>query len=487
MTSPPASSAEFLANIFRTEDPHKFQGSTVEHAKVKPFEVKEVEDAARAMARGKSKDKGGITLEMILHGGRPAFEALTRIFNDMLVKGFEDTNWHITFFNLLPKSGDLLQPGNWRPIAILPVCYKIFAKVLYFRLRYILQAQQGDEQMGFQPGRRCDDALFVLETVVQKAVDKHMPLWMISLDLQKAFDRVEWRPLSEALLCQGVPAEYCSLIAALYSNQLGVLNADGTFNITRGVRQGDVLSPLLFNAALVQRMPRWKEGLSFHGIKVSDPIGAERLTNVRFADDLVIYANSLPELTEMVELLVDELRHAGLALNASKSKIFTLDEASWSAAAPTFVDIAGGMVEIMQGMSSHKYLGIHLPGHLVHRGNVTLNHRLKCAWSKFHMFRACLVNKHVDIVLRLRLLESVVTPCALYGLTTAPLTAAAFEKLAVAQRKMLRLMIGYVKGPDDSWADMHRRLSAKISRSLTKYPLILWSDELESRKRESNF
>ena len=141
------------------------------------------------------------------------------------------------------------------------------------------------------------------------------------------------------------------------------------------------------------------------------------------------------------------------------------------------------MVEVVRGNDAHKYLGITLPGQLRHRGEVILAHRLKCGWSKLHMFRDILTNRHVDIRLRLRLLDAIATPSALYGLSTTPLTTTALERLAVAQRKMLRLMVGYVKGHDDSWADMHRRLSAKISRALSKYPVKLWRDELESRKR----
>ena len=338
--------------------------------------------------------------------------------------------------------------------------------------------------MGFQPRRSCEDALFILETVVHKSVDKHMPLWMISLDLQKAFDRVEWAPLTEALTLQGVPSEYCSLIAVLYRNQVGSLRGADSFEITRGVRQGDVLSPLLFNAALEQCMRRWKQGLSDHGIKVSNDNGAQRLTNVRFADDLIIYANSLDELTAMVEALVQELGRAGLSLNSRKSKIFTLDEAYCSTAAPLFVDIADGMVEVVRGDDAHKYLGVSFPGQLRRRGHAALAHRLKCAWAKFHAFRTSLSNRHVDIALRLRLFDAVVTPSALYGLSTAPLTAVMVERLAAAQRQMLRLMFGYVKAPDDTWADMHRRLSAKISSALAKFPLRLWADELNSRKHK---
>ena len=123
-------------------------------------------------------------------------------------------------------------------------------------------------------------------------------------------------------------------------------------------------------------------------------------------------------------------------------------------------------------------------GQLSRRGDSILAQRLQCAWSKFHLSRTVLTNKHVDVRLRLRLFNAVVTPSAVCGLSTAPLTAAALERLAVAQRKMFSLMVGYMKTLDDFWADMHRRLSAKIGRALERFPVRLWKEELAKNKRK---
>ena len=124
-----------------------------------------------------------------------------------------------------------------------------------------------------------------------------MPLWFASLDLRQAFDRVNWQPLFESLHDMGLGVEYQHLLALLYDNQQGVLRKGEAFKISRGVRQGDVLSPLLFNGALDVVIKRWKRHLRNNGIKLQPGPDSERLTNVHFADDLVIYAASLPELT----------------------------------------------------------------------------------------------------------------------------------------------------------------------------------------------
>ena len=74
-------------------------------------------------------------------------------------------------------------------------------------------------------------------------------------------------------------------IADAYERQKGFLSEFVEFNIDRGVRQGDILSPMLFNAALEQAIRRWKQQLTRHGFALTPDEGAERLTNIRFADD----------------------------------------------------------------------------------------------------------------------------------------------------------------------------------------------------------
>ena len=155
-------------------------------------------------------------------------------------------------------------------------------------------------------------------------------------------------------------------------------------------------------------MKRWRARLHRHGIKLNRDGPDDRLRSVRFADDIIIYANSLTELTQMIDILCDELRTAGLEFNAKKSRIFTLDEGNARREAPFFVDVAADFVEVLRGRESHKYLGNAFPGDLRQRGHTMLSNRLRCAWAKFSLFRHSLLNRHVDIKLRLRLFESVV-------------------------------------------------------------------------------
>ena len=324
--------------------------------------LEELQTALKQMSRGRCKDKAGICLEMIIDAGSPLQNCLAHAYNGIIRTGEMDPEWKNTFFTLLPKKGDLTNPGNWRPIAVRRVCYKIFARIIYNRIQPGLEACQSDEQMGFRRKRSTEDALLILENVIGKSLEFNTLLWFASLDLKKAFDKIEWPQLFHALDVQHVGIEYQHLLAALYSNQIGTFGKDVIFQILRGVRQGDVLSPLLFNAALDLVMSRWKSRLRNHGIKISNNIEHERLTNVRFADDLIIYSSSLEELTDMLDLLVEELQKVGLELNSSKSKIFTTDNDSSTSVTPILVETSDHFIEVVRNEDKHDYLGIKLPG-----------------------------------------------------------------------------------------------------------------------------
>ena len=146
---------------------------------------------------------------------------------------------------MIPKPGDLANPGNWRPLAILNIT----------GVKPILEAQQSKDQVGFRFSVGVDDAFAVFENVCSKSMDWSVPMWCASLGLRTAFDRIEYNALFHAMRARAVPHEL--------------------------------------------------------------------LTNVRYADDLMLYARSDIDLASMVESLVEELAAVGLHLDTSKTKILT--------------------------------------------------------------------------------------------------------------------------------------------------------------------
>ncbi len=470
--------AKFLADIFSTDSIFS-QGSLAEYMReqsqsrgehVERFTQIELERAIRAMKNRRCGDESGIVAEMFKNASDKLLNCLLQIFNEMLQTGVLEPSWRHTLFKMLPKSGDLQQASNWRPIAILRITYKIFSRLINHRLRSALESRQAADQVGFRRGYSVDDAFVVLDSICGKTLEWQLPLWCASLDLRKAFDRIEYAPLFEALRAQGVEQKYIALLAQIYSEQDGRINGAPVFQIQRGVKQGDVISPLLFNAGLELAISRWKRSLGDRGLQVGSN---ELLTNVRYADDLMLYATSWQELCNMIESLISELSRVGLQLNTAKTKIFTNSDLQ----KPLYTDIAGGMVEVLVDTRTHMYLGRKLPANPRERTGCELSHRVQAAWHKFQKHREALVDQNISIRSRLRLFQSVVAPSMLFGLAACALTAQQMSSLDAIQNRMLRIIVGWVRFDGEGWDVTMRRMAERVA-----VPIEAWSVQLLRRQ-----
>ena len=262
---------------------------------------------------------------------------------------------------------------------------------------------------------------------------------------------------------QHVPQPYIALLRAIYSSQSGAVHGGRPFDIQRGVKQGDILSPMLFNAALECASRKWKGKCEHHGIAMDHH---ERLTNIRYADDLMLYARSLPALVGMIEIFSRELNHICLQFNAAESKIFTRKQLDH----PMYVEVSQDLVHVLHVESSHKYHGRHIPGNLKQRSCVELHHRKTIAWEKLNKHRTMLTNKHVSFNLRLKFFHAVVTAAMLFSLHTLALTKVQLESINVLQRKMLRSIVGWVRLNGEDLSETMRRMNHKLSVVFGAFP-----------------
>ena len=109
------------------------------------------------------------------------------------------SSWCETFFSLLHKGGCVEDVNNWRPVEILSISYKIFARLVHDRIQHQLLSHQSEDQFGFRPGRSTTHVLLILESMLSKGVEFNVPVFVMMIDLKKAFDRVDHKSMFHAL------------------------------------------------------------------------------------------------------------------------------------------------------------------------------------------------------------------------------------------------------------------------------------------------
>ena len=214
------------------------------------IQLSEVLSSIKKMPNGKSPGSDGLPVEFYKifwnEIGNDYFEVISSgLANEELTY-----TQYLAVISLLYKKGAREDIKNWRPISLLNIDYKIISKVLAERLKQVLHEIIHPDQRGCVPGRfigenvrHIDDLLYEIEN------GEKSPL-ILMLDQEKAFDRVEWDWLFSTMEKFNFGDRFISWLKILYKNSKSCILTNGVqseyFDITRGIRQGDALSALLF-------------------------------------------------------------------------------------------------------------------------------------------------------------------------------------------------------------------------------------------------
>ena len=195
----------------------------------------------------------------------------------------------------------------------------------------MLAAEQSYDQAGFRSDFSCDDHLFAVTLLAEKCNEFNLPVWIATLDFKKAFDSISHASIWEALIEQKVPATYADLLSRLYEGQRARVKGSRVsreLEISKGTKQGDPVSPILFNAVLEQVMrplkAKWQTRK--YGIRLGYSSHCS-LTNLRLADDILLVGRTLPQVKRMLADVATEGAKVGLEQHPEK-KIFTITSAT---------------------------------------------------------------------------------------------------------------------------------------------------------------
>ena len=194
-------------------------------------------------------------------------------------------------------------------------------KILQARLQQYVNREIPDAQTGFRKGRGTRDQLANICWIMEKAREFQKNIYFCFIDYAKAFDCVDHNELWKVLKEKGIPDFMTCLLRNLYAVQKAtVRTGHGTtdwFHMGKGVYQGCILSPCLFNlyAGYIVRNTGLDEAQA--GIKIA----RRNINNLRYADDTTLMAQSKEELKGPLMNVEKESEKAGLTFNIQRTKI----------------------------------------------------------------------------------------------------------------------------------------------------------------------
>ena len=160
-------------------------------------------------------------------------------------------DWKRSIFAPIPKKGNVKECSNYCTIALISHASKVILKILQTRLQQYMNRELPNVQAGFRKGRGTRDQIVNIRWIMEKAREFQKNIYFCFIDYAKVVDCVEHNKLWKILQEMGIPDHLTCLLRNLYAGQEAtVRTGHGTtdcFQIRKGVCQGYVLSPWLFN------------------------------------------------------------------------------------------------------------------------------------------------------------------------------------------------------------------------------------------------
>jgi Reverse transcriptase (RNA-dependent DNA polymerase) len=330
----------------------------------------------------------------------------------------------------LQKKMNAVECGDHRTISLISHASKIMLKVLTRRIEAKTKDFIGPNQFGFRRGCGTRDAIGVMRVLCERSLEHGNDVYICFVDFEKAFDRVNWVKMMDILKRLQVDWRDRRMINQLYMSQEAVIRiADGESEpaiIGRGVRQGCPLSPLLFSIYAEAMMMETLDGAE-EGIRV----GGELISDVRFADDQGMVANSERGLQRLMDRLNINAKKYDMKINAKKTKSMVVAKK------------VGAKVEIMvdgqriEQVKKFKYLGsmITEDGRCIE----DVKQRIGMAKEAFNKRRE-LMTKSMSRKIKKIMVKTLVWPVALYGCETWTMRKEEIDRLYAFEMWVWRRM-----------------------------------------------
>jgi hypothetical protein len=441
----------------------------------------EVEAAVKALKNNKAPGKDEISAEVLKKGGDVIIDKLWELVRIIWEKEMMPNDWQEAIVVPIHKKGEKEECGNFRGISLLSIPYKVVSKIVLNRIEKYTSEIILEHQAGFMKGRSTINQIFILKEIISKYWEFNKEFFAIFIDFQKAYDSINREKLWIKMERFGIPKKLVNLARSSITEATCSVRVNGqvseSFRINSGVRQGDGLSPILFNIAIeeaLQKITNRNEGIKIGSV----------INTLAFADDVVIFAEKIDDLSQLTKVFLEEAGKIGLKVNNTKTKYvhFTRNRDNRDQGT---LQVNGHYFE---KVDSFKYLGVVISEQ---NTEVTeIQNRLNLANRCFYACNKLMSSKLLSHTTKIRIYKTIISPILLYGAETWKLDKREEKKLIVFENKILRKIFGPVNEGGE-WRKRHNRELRDLYREPDvvgefKCRRIRWAGHVLRRKDDSN-
>ena len=284
------------------------------------------------------------------------------MFQNFHTQAVFEKSLNASFLALIPKKVDAMEVKDFRPISLVGGIYKIISKVLANRFRRVALGLMSDSQNAFVKGRQILDSVLIAAECIDSRLKTGIPGVLCKLDVEKAYDHVNWGFLMYMLQRCGFSEKWRKWIMYCISTVKFSILINGSpsdfFGSSRGIRQGDPLSPLLFDVVMeaLSRMLDVAANIGqLSGFYVGNTTSISMMvTHLLFADDTLIFCDAVPnQLVILREILTRFEEVSGLRINLGTSEMIPVGDVH-------NLDDLVGLLGCTHSSLPFKYLGLPL-------------------------------------------------------------------------------------------------------------------------------
>ncbi len=398
---------------------------------------KEMEEAIKAMNKGKACGLDDIPAEFIMEGGIQLAEALRSIFNGIRIGNGMPGSWKKEKGKLLHKGKCRENLDNYRGISIGSAIGKLFTKIVGNRLYRKIEKMKwlGEIQGGFREDRGTMDNIFILTQVMEEARRRNENYVVAFIDLRKAFDRVWRKGIWKVVRRLKIGKKFIKIVKDLYNGTCRRMKTGAGYTeeipYTMGVKQGCILSPMLFALymkGLGEILLEGGEGME---------IGEVEISCLFFADDIVLIAKNIEAMKRQLIKIEKYNKEWKLETNYAKSKIMNTKGQNNGVCR---VKLEGGKEVAYDETKEMKYLGVTLDSKNIFRTHK--NKKIKEGREKVQETKGIAMGTDAPEMTASYIWEGEVRNKMLYGCEVITYGKGDIKELEKIQAEMGRWIVG---------------------------------------------